>query len=111
MDCLLDNNVPRSVTHLLRDRAWDAIEVRDALAPDAPDAEVLAYARATGRVLITHDRGLARRARAEGHPLVWLRTAETEDRDRLAAELAKIEAALDNGASEIQVLKSELRTL
>lgn len=111
MDCLLDNNVPRSVTHLLRDRGWGVVEVRDALAPDAPDADVLAYARATGRILITHDRGLVRRARAAGHPLVWLRTGETDDRDRLAVELPEIEAALDRGACEIQVFKRELRIL
>lgn len=86
------------------------MEVRDALAPDAPDADVLAYARATGRVLVTHDRGLARRARAAGHPLVWLRTLETEDRARLATEIHQIAAALERGSAEIQVLKHELRT-
>jgi hypothetical protein len=39
------------------------VEVRDVLASDAPDADVLAYARATARVLVTHDRGLTRHAR------------------------------------------------
>ena len=103
--------MPRSVTLLLRDRGWGAIEVREALAPDAPDSQVLAYSRATHRVLITHDRGLVHRARAAGHPFVWLRTRETDDRDRLVAELPEIEAALARGATEIQVLKRELRTL
>jgi predicted nuclease of predicted toxin-antitoxin system len=65
---LLDSNVPRGVTHLLRDQGEDVVEVRVVLAANAPDADVLAYASATATVLVTHDSALARRARALGHP-------------------------------------------
>jgi len=106
---LLDNNVPRSVTHLLRDRGRDVVEVREVLAADAPDVDVLAYARATERVLATHDVALARRARASAHPHVWLRTREVDDRDRLADELDRIEGALRGGASDVRLLRSGLR--
>ena len=103
MDALLDNNVPRSVTHLLQDQGWDAVEVRDVLASDAPDADVLAYARATARVLVTHDRGLARRARLARHPHIWLRTRETQDLDCLVAVLVEVERALNEGAVDLRL--------
>lgn len=108
MRWLLDNNVPRSVTHLLRDRGRDVVEVREVLAPDAPDADVLAYARATERVLVTHDVALVRRARASAHPHLWLRTREVDDRERLAADLDTIEEALAEGADAIRLLRSGL---
>jgi hypothetical protein len=38
---LLDNAVPREVTHLLRERGEDVLEVRDVLAANAPDADEL----------------------------------------------------------------------
>jgi hypothetical protein len=34
--------VPRGVTHLLSDQGEDVVEVREVLAADAPDADVLA---------------------------------------------------------------------
>ncbi len=111
MLALLDNNVPRSVGLLLGDRGWDIVEVRAVLAHDAPDVDVLAYARATVRVLLTHDRGLARRARAAGHPSVWLRTPETQDRDRLESCLAEVEAALAGGYPQVEVTKAGARVL
>lgn len=103
MAWLLDNNVPRGVTHFLRDRGEDAVEVREVLAANAPDADVLAYARATASVLVTHDSALARRARAIGHPCVWLRTREVHDVERFRTELAAIAAALAAGSVDIRV--------
>ena len=108
MAWLLDNNVPRGVTHLLRDRGEDAVEVREALASNAPDADVLAYARATARVLVTHDAALARRARAVRHPCVWLRTREADDVERFRAELPSIAAALAAGSVDIRVREGRL---
>jgi predicted nuclease of predicted toxin-antitoxin system len=100
---LLDNNVPRGVTHLLRDLGDDVVEVREVLAANAPDADVLAYARATGSVLVTHDSALARRARAIGHPCVWLRTREVHDVERFRVELTAIAAALAAGSVDIRL--------
>jgi predicted nuclease of predicted toxin-antitoxin system len=100
---LLDNNVPRGVTHLLRDRGDDVVEVREVLAANAPDADVLAYARATARVLVTHDTALARRARQLQHPCLWLRTREVHDMERIRTELATIAAALAAGSVDLRL--------
>lgn len=108
MAWLLDNNVPRGVTHLLRDRGDDTVEVREVLAANAPDADVLAYARATSRVLVTHDAALARRTRAVRHPCVWLRTREVDDVERFRAELPAIAAALAAGSVVIRLRKGRL---
>ena len=108
MAWLLDNNVPRGVTHLLRDRGEDVVEVREVLGANAPDPDVLAYSRATARVLVTHDTALARRARAVGHPCVWLRTREVDDVERFRAELPAIGAALAAGSGEIRLGKGRL---
>ena len=103
MAWLLDNNVPRGVTHLLRDRGEDVVEVREVLGANAPDPDVLAYARATARVLVTHDTALARRARAMRHPCVWLRTREVHDVERFRAELSAIATALAAGSVDIRL--------
>ena len=51
MKWLVDNNVPRGVTTLLLDLGYEAAEVREALADNAPDSEVAAYAAAEGLLL------------------------------------------------------------
>jgi len=88
---LIDNNVPRAVTRLLRDRGHDAVEVREILGSAALDADIRAYAVAEGRILLTHDRGLARRCRQWGEAHVWLRCPEPDDRRHLESHLADIE--------------------
>lgn len=108
MAWLLDNNVPRGLTHLLRDRGEEAVEVREVLAANAPDADVLAYARATARVLVTHDAALARRARAVRHACVWLRTREVDDVEGFRAELPAIATALAAGSVDIRLRKGRL---
>ena len=67
MKWLVDNNVPRGVTTLLLDLGHEVAEVRQALADNAPDSSVAAYAAAEGFVLVTHDRGLARRCLLAGY--------------------------------------------
>lgn len=106
---LIDNNVPRGVTHLIRDRGFDAVEVRAALAHDAPDSAVVAYAGAQGLVLITHDRGCAHLAERQGVPHVWLRTPETADRDRIAEVLEDVVAAFSTHATRIAVFRTRIR--
>lgn len=108
MAWLLDNNVPRGLTHLLRDRGEDVVEVREVLAANAPDADVLAYARATARVLVTHDTALARRSRSVRHACVWLRTREVDDVERFRAQLPAIAASLAAGTVDIRVRKGRL---
>lgn len=107
---LVDNNVPRSVTWLLRDRGEDAVEVREALGQEAPDRAVVAYASAQGRWLITHDRGCARDAWHGGIPHVWLRTPETRDRDRLQSVLVCVIADLEAGRTRVTLFTRGYRT-
>lgn len=100
---LVDNNVPRQVTHLLRDLGHDVLEVREVLAPDAPDAAIAAFARSSGRRVMTHDRLFARVCQRDGLPHLWLRTREAEDSQRIRDDLEGIEACFDAGAIRVTV--------
>jgi predicted nuclease of predicted toxin-antitoxin system len=98
---LIDNNVPRQVTVLLRDLGHDVLEVRAVLAANAADAAIAALARASGRRVITHDIRFARACWRDAIPHLWLRTAETEDRERIHATLAAIERCFGDGALRV----------
>ena len=108
MKWLVDNNVPRGVTELLLDLGHDAVEVRQALADDAPDSVVAAYAAAEGFVLVTHDRGLARRCLLAGIPHLWLRTPEPQDEHRIREALPAIEDAFAQGSVRVVVSQRTL---
>jgi predicted nuclease of predicted toxin-antitoxin system len=105
---LIDNNVPHGVTTLLLDLGHEAVEVRQALADNASDLAVAAYAAAESFVLVTHDRGLARRCLLAGIPHLWLRTPEPQDADRIREVLPAIEEAF--AAGSVRVVASR-RTL
>lgn len=53
---LLDNNVPDSVAHFLRERGHDVELVREVMAADAKDPVVAVAAIESGRVLISWDK-------------------------------------------------------
>jgi predicted nuclease of predicted toxin-antitoxin system len=106
---LVDNNVPRSVTYLLRDRGHEATEVRAVLGQDAPDDAVAAYAAARGLIVVTHDRGLARRALRARLPHLWLRTREPKDRDRVAETVDEVAAAFAGEAIRVRLFAAVLR--
>jgi|SRR5665811_1159846 len=97
MRWLIDNNVPRGVTTLLLDLGHEVTEVRQVLADNAPDSVVAAYAAAEGLVVVTHDRGPARRCLRAGIPHLWLRTRQPQDEDRVREALAAIEEAFAQG--------------
>jgi predicted nuclease of predicted toxin-antitoxin system len=98
---LVDNNVPRGVTHLLRERGHVAIEVRDRLGGEAPDSAIAALARSEGLRIVTHDVEFARRCRANDVPALWLRTAFTEDRQRLDDVFGEVVEAITSGARQL----------
>jgi predicted nuclease of predicted toxin-antitoxin system len=50
---LLDENLPGQLTPLLRERAFDAIDVRDAGLRSAPGDKILAHAVLEDRISIT----------------------------------------------------------
>lgn len=97
----MDNQVPRSVTRLLRTSGHDTVEVRSVLGGDAPDAAITAYAQATERWVVTKDRDFAGRRRAAGRPTLWLRTLQTEDEPRLQGRLTDVVDAIDAGATQL----------
>jgi len=94
---------------MLRDRGREAVEVRAALAQDAPDDAVAAYAAARHMVLVTHDPGCARKARALVVQHVWLRTREWQDRDRLREALPQVEAMFQSGAVRVTLFNNVIR--
>ena len=108
MKWLIDNNVPRGVTTLLLHLGHEPTEVRQVLADNAPDSVVAAYAAAEGLVVVTHDRGLARRCLLAGIRHLWLRTREPQDEDRVREVLPAIEEAF--AAGSVRVVASR-RTL
>lgn len=98
---LVDNNVPRQVTLLFRDLGHDALEVRAVLGARAPDAAIAAFARESGRRVVTHDIRFAGACRRDGIPHLWLRTNETEDVERLRESIAAIEACFGDGVLRV----------
>ncbi|MBI2321669.1 MAG: DUF5615 family PIN-like protein [Chloroflexi bacterium] len=65
---LLDENLPRSSARVLRDAGYDAVDVRDVGLRGHSDAEVFAYAQASGATLITADKGFANVRAYAAHP-------------------------------------------
>jgi hypothetical protein len=52
---LVDEDVHAATAAVLRDRGHDAVSVRAALDSGASDAEVVAHALGTDRLVVTHD--------------------------------------------------------
>jgi predicted nuclease of predicted toxin-antitoxin system len=100
---LVDNNVPRAVTLLLRDPGADVEEVRAILGQTATDDEIAAFARATGRRVITPDVRFARAALRSGLPHLWLRLPESQARDAIHESYVGIEKCLGAGARRVVV--------
>lgn len=98
---LVDDQLPRSVTRLLRARGQVAIEVRTVPGGDAPHAAITAYAKANGLWVTTKDRAFAKRRRASGEPTLWLQMLQTEDIQGLRARLPDILGAIRAGTSQV----------
>lgn len=102
---LVDNQVPRNVTRLLRTTGHDTVEVRSVLGASATDAAITAYAGATGRWVVTKDRDFAQRRRASGQRTLWLRTFQTEDERHLGGHMAAVVAAIEAGSTQVIVTR------
>jgi predicted nuclease of predicted toxin-antitoxin system len=55
MKLVIDMNLSPRWTAVLRDAGFDARHWSDIGTPNAPDVEILAYAKANGCVVVTHD--------------------------------------------------------
>jgi predicted nuclease of predicted toxin-antitoxin system len=75
MRFLLDAQLPASLCNDLVRRGHEAVHVKKALRKDAPDAELWAFARSTGHVIVTKDEDFAYRIQsgADGPQIVWVR--------------------------------------
>lgn len=67
MRLLLDENLSLATARLLREAGHDATSVKEE-APGASDPDVIALARATGRVLVTFDSDIGGRLFLHGDP-------------------------------------------
>ena len=54
---LVDEDMPRSTARILRDKGYEALDVRDCGLRGKSDDEVFAFAQRSGAVLITGDAG------------------------------------------------------
>lgn len=59
MRFLIDEDMPRSTARLLKEKGYEAIDVRDVGLRGAPDKDILAYAREKQAAVITADVGFA----------------------------------------------------
>ncbi|MCF7995525.1 MAG: DUF5615 family PIN-like protein [Chromatiaceae bacterium] len=55
MKFLLDANIPRSATRLMRDQGQDTVHVSDTPLRGAVDEEIAQYARSEQRIVVTRD--------------------------------------------------------
>jgi len=106
---LLDNMVPRGVGRVLLRQGHRTVSVRRALRQDASDAEIVAYAVAQRLLIVTHDAGMARRARNARVQHVFLRVPEPIAEERVAAAIGDIETLLDGTALRVTVFKAAVR--
>ncbi len=101
---LADMNISPKTVDALQQRGWDVIRVSQVLPKDAPDDEILNYARKEGRVVITQDLDFSALLALGGHErpsLISLRLSicdpETVTR-RLVEVLPGLEEMLRRGS-------------
>lgn len=116
MRVLADENVPRSVVQLLRDGGNDVVWVAEE-APGLTDADVLAMANSTERVLLTFDKDFGELAfrtgmsAASGVILVRAREGTPDDIAALVARSLSSQSDWTRTWAVIDSRKIRLRTL
>jgi uncharacterized protein with PIN domain len=85
----VDEDVPEEVAVLLRSWGHDVVTTDEVGRKSADDASQLAYATATGRIIITHNRQDYRRLhrRYPGHSGIVNSTRDDADKPGLAARI------------------------
>jgi len=102
---LADMNISPKTVDALQQQGWDIIRVSQALAVDASDQEILAFARQEGRVVVTQDLDFSARLALGGYDRpslitlrLWISDPEAVTQ-RLLEVLPKIEQALREGCA------------
>lgn len=101
---LLDQGLPRSAAKLLNAAGWDVLHVGECGLAAAPDAEILEFARQTGRFVCTLDadfHALLARSDNDGPSVIRIRREGLRGAELAALLIAtweRMEAALARGA-------------
>ena len=118
MKILVDMNLSPDWVPLLESKGWDAVHWSDVGAPNAPDTDLLASARAAGQTILTQDLDFSQLlfATKEGGPsVVLLRLADEFDestRERVCDSMRLAAADLQSGALlTISTIHARLRKL
>lgn len=104
MKILVDMNLSPGWCDLLAGEGWEAVHWSTVGAPTAPDVEVMAYAKAQGFVILTHDLDfgtLLALTAADGPSVIQVRSQDLLSdafREILVAALGQFEADLQVGA-------------
>jgi predicted nuclease of predicted toxin-antitoxin system len=80
MRFLVDAQLPPALCEWFEERGFEAEHVTAHLGGQTPDAEIAAYAGASGLVLVTKDDDFALRHSPETYQLVWLRCGNIGNR-------------------------------
>lgn len=114
MKLLIDMNLSPKWVFVLEDAGWEAVHWFHVGRPDAPDYEILGYARAGGYVILTHDLdfgALLAATKADCPSVIQIRTQDVtpEHLGRLVVSvLRQFEKHLEDGALVI-IDKKKLR--
>lgn len=118
MKFVIDMNLSPRWAEFLRQAGFEAMHWSEVGAASAPDGEVLAYARAHGLMLVTHDLDFSAILAASGGmapSVVQIRGADLQPETlgpKLIAAQRKAEEALGSGAVlSIDAKRARLRTL
>jgi predicted nuclease of predicted toxin-antitoxin system len=101
---VIDMNLSPEWLTVLQRHGWDAVHSSSVANPHATDQEILAWAKAAGRVVFTHDLdfgAILAATRAEGPSVFQVRTQDVTPAHLgplVAAALHTHEAALRDGA-------------
>jgi len=102
---LADMNISPRTIEALRQQGWDIVRVSQVMPVDAPDREVLDFARKEGRVIVTQDLDFSTLLVLGGHDdpsLITLRLAVSDPEAItrvLLQSLSRIEKAITEGSA------------
>jgi predicted nuclease of predicted toxin-antitoxin system len=118
MKLLIDMNLSPDWIEVLEQRGWDALHWSTVGDPRAPDSEIMAWARANGYVVFTHDLdfgALLATTHAQGPSVIQIRTQDILPAslgNKLISILSQYEKELERGALiTVDESKSRVRVL
>jgi len=106
---LIDEDVPRSTTRVLRDAGFDVVNVHEAGLQGESDNKVFDYAQSENRLLITCDRGFSNILKfppSENHGILVVRIPDSESIDIFNREvLNAVQEVGDNLSCHLAIVE------